>query len=108
MKINMLKVIRTITAVLEKTSPSLAKKLAIKLFFSPRASKQRLPDIPDLQKHWCEYVKTDGSTSKCQVYTAGTGPTVLLVHGWEGSAEKDHQSPQDTWRLDAAPGDWPR
>ena len=86
MKINMLKVIRTITAVLEKTSPSLAKKLAIKLFFSPRASKQRLPDIPDLQKHWCEYVKTDGSTSKCQVYTAGTGPTVLLVHGWEGSA----------------------
>ncbi|MEH6456514.1 MAG: alpha/beta fold hydrolase [Cocleimonas sp.] len=86
MKINMLKVIRTITAVLEKTSPALANKLAIKLFFSPRASKQKLPEIPDLQQHWCEYLKTDGSTSKCRVYTAGTGPTVLLVHGWEGSA----------------------
>lgn len=86
MKINMLKVIRTITAVLEKTSPALANKLAIKLFFSPRASKQKLPEIPDLQQHWSDYVKTDGSTSKCRVYTAGSGPTVLLVHGWEGSA----------------------
>jgi len=86
MSINMLKVIRTITAVLEKTSPTLANKLAIKLFFSPRASNQELPEIPDLQQHWCDYVKTDGSTSKCRVYTAGTGPTVLLVHGWEGSA----------------------
>ncbi len=61
MKINMLKVIRTITAVLEKTSPSLANKLAIKLFFSPRASKQRLPELPELQQHWCDYVKTDGN-----------------------------------------------
>jgi pimeloyl-ACP methyl ester carboxylesterase len=86
MKINLLKVIRTITAVLEKTSPALANKLAIKLFFSPRASKQKLPEIPDLQQHWCDYVKIDGSTSKCRVYMAGTGPTVLLVHGWEGSA----------------------
>lgn len=86
MKINMLKVIRTITAVLEKTSPALANKLAIKLFFSPRATKQKLPEIPGLQQHWCDYVKTDGSINKCRVYTAGTGPTVLLVHGWEDSA----------------------
>ena len=86
MKINMLKVIRTLNVVLEKTSPKLAKKLAIKLFFSPRATKQKLPDIPNLQQYWCDYVKTDGSASKCRVYTAGTGPTVLLVHGWEGSA----------------------
>ena len=86
MKINMLKVIRTSTSLLEKASPTLAKKLTIKLFFSPRSSKQKLPDIPNLQQHWCDYVKTDGSTSKCRVYTAGIGPTVLLVHGWEGSA----------------------
>lgn len=86
MKINILKVIRTLTSVLEKTSPSLAKKFAIKLFFSPRATKQKLPDIPNLHQHWCSYVKTDGSKSKCRVYSAGEGPTVLLVHGWEGSA----------------------
>lgn len=86
MKINMLNVIRTITAILEKTSPTLAKKLAIKLFFSPRSSKQKLPDIPYLQQHWCDYRKIDGTDSKCRVYSAGTGPTILLVHGWEGSA----------------------
>ncbi len=86
MKINILNVIRTITAILEKISPTLAKKLAIKLFFSPRPSKQKLPDIPGLQQHWCDYRKIDGSDSKCRVYSAGTGPTVLLVHGWESSA----------------------
>ena len=86
MKINMLNVIRTVTAILERTSPTLAKKLAIKLFFSPRTSKQKIPDIPGLQQHWCDYVKIDGSNSKCRFYSAGTGPTVLLVHGWESSA----------------------
>lgn len=86
MKINILKLIQTITAILEKTSPALANKWAVKLFFSPRTSKQRIPDLPSMQQSWCTYKKIDGRESKCRVYSAGTGPTVLLVHGWAGSA----------------------
>ena len=86
MKINLLKIIRAITITLETVSSTLARKWAIKLFFSPRTSRQRVPDIPGLEKHWYSYTRTDGSQSRCRVYTAGNGPSVLLVHGWEGSA----------------------
>lgn len=86
MNINILKLVQTITAVLEKTSPTLANKWAVKLFFSPRTSKQKTPDLPDMQQSWCTYKKSDGSQSKCRIYSAGKGPTVILVHGWAGSA----------------------
>lgn len=88
MKINMLNVIRGITSTLEKTSPTLAQKWAKKLFFSPRNSKQEIPDIPGLQQHWHTYTRTDGTKSKCRIYTAGNGPAVILVHGWESSASR--------------------
>lgn len=52
MKLNLLKIIRTITATLEKALPTLAQQWANKLFFSPRNPKQEIPDIPGLQQHW--------------------------------------------------------
>ncbi|MEE9351635.1 MAG: alpha/beta fold hydrolase, partial [Thiotrichaceae bacterium] len=82
----LLTTIRKITATLEWISPKLAARWANKLFFSPRSSKRKLPDIPNLQQSWLSYTKTSGDKDKCRVYTVGAGPVVLLVHGWEGSS----------------------
>ncbi len=82
----LLTAIRNITSILEFISPKLALSWTSKLFFSPRLSKKaRIPDIPYLQQSWLSYQKITGVVDKCKVYTAGNGPVVLLVHGWEGS-----------------------
>lgn len=86
MKSILLTTIRRITATLESVSPRLAHWWVSRLFFSPRTSRNKIPSIPDLEQRWLTYTKTDGALSKCQVYSAGTGPVVLLIHGWEGSA----------------------
>ena len=78
--------IRKITATLEMVSPRLALWWVSRLFFSPRSSRRELPDIPDLQQRWLSFEKTDGTQGECKVYSAGSGPVVLLIHGWEGSA----------------------
>jgi len=39
-----------------------------------------------MKTDWLDFTSTFGNSEKCNVYQAGSGPTVLLVHGWEGSA----------------------
>lgn len=86
MKFNLLSGIRKITALLERLSPSLASKWASRLFFSPRETQRRAPNIPNLKHHWQPYTKTSGAQSKVKVYTCGTGPGIMLLHGWEGAS----------------------
>ena len=85
MKSILLTTICGVTATLESVSPRLAHWWISWLFFSPRTSRRELPRIPGLQQRWLIYTKTNGARSKCRVYSAGTGPAVLLIHGWEGS-----------------------
>ncbi len=82
----MIKVIQKITRILEILSPRLAGWWATQLFMSPRSNRQRVPAIDDLQQTFLEYQTIHGKKGKCSVYTAGKGPAVLLVHGWEGTA----------------------
>ncbi len=86
MTLNLLTVIQVITHILEWLSPPLAARWARHLFFSPRTTQREIPRIPSLQLSWCHYVNSSGKPSQVRVYTAGTGPAVLLVHGWEGAA----------------------
>jgi len=90
MKAIVLFIFQTITKVLEILSPKLASAWANKLFFTPRRSakhsKPRLPQIANLQQHWHQYHNTQGVNNRCKVFSAGNGPVVLLVHGWEGTA----------------------
>jgi len=86
MKINLLETIRFITATLERLSPRIALWWVSRLFFSPRTSRREMPQLPDLEQRWLSFTAINGSQSKCKVYSTGTGPVVLLIHGWEGSA----------------------
>lgn len=86
MKINLLETIRTITATLERLSPHIALWWVSRLFFSPRISRREIPELPNLEQRWLSFTAINGAQSKCKVYSTGTGPVVLLIHGWEGSA----------------------
>ena len=82
----MIKVIQRITRTLEILSPRLAGWWACQLFMSPRSNRQRMPAIEGLQQACLDYQTIHDKKGKCSVYTAGKGPAVLLVHGWEGTA----------------------
>ncbi len=86
MKINLSGTIRFITATLERLSPRIALWWASRLFFSPRTSQRKIPELPNLEQRWLSFTAINGTQSKCKVYSTGTGPVVLLIHGWEGSA----------------------
>jgi len=86
MKINLLETIRFTTATLERISPRMALWWVSRLFFSPRRGRREMPELPNLEQRWLSFTAIDGSQSKCRIYSSGTGPVVLLIHGWEGSA----------------------
>jgi len=86
MKINLLGTIRFMTAVLERLSPRIALWWVSRLFFSPRTTQRKIPALPDLEQRWLSFTTSNGTPGKCKVYATGTGPVVLLIHGWEGSA----------------------
>lgn len=82
----MIKVIQKITRTLEILSPPLAGWWACQLFMSPRSNRQRMPVIDGLKQTFLDYQTIHGKKGKCSVYSAGAGPAILLVHGWEGTA----------------------
>ncbi|MBL4659281.1 MAG: alpha/beta fold hydrolase [Alcanivoracaceae bacterium] len=86
MKTIILKTIRFITKSLETISGHLAGVWASKLFFSPRKKHTYSLNLANMKTDWVDFTSTFGYSERCKVYQAGTGPTVLLVHGWEGSA----------------------
>jgi len=86
MTINLLGMIRTITAMLERLSPRVSLWWVSRLFFSPRTTRREMPELPNLEQCWLSFTTTDAAQSRCKVYSAGTGPVVLFIHGWESSA----------------------
>jgi pimeloyl-ACP methyl ester carboxylesterase len=81
-----LKSIRIITISLEMISTKLAGAWASKLFFSPMRKHKNTLKLENMKVNWIDFTSTFGDSLRCKVYQAGSGPTVLLVHGWEGSA----------------------
>lgn len=71
---------------LAAAAPSLADRVVVRLFSTPR----RRPAAPlaggyDLAAHTPWWIAS--GDERLAVYSAGTGPTVLLAHGWEGTAQ---------------------
>ena len=72
---------------LSKVAPKLAALWLERIFITPRKFAR-----PEREIHWMagadtRWVTIDGGT-KVPVYTWGTGPTVLLVHGMSGRASQ--------------------
>lgn len=86
MKSIILTTIKKMTKVFEWLSPGLAGWWVSRLFFSPSTTRRTAPDIKQLRQDSLSFETMEGTQSQCQVYSAGSGPAVLLVHGWEGSA----------------------
>jgi pimeloyl-ACP methyl ester carboxylesterase len=74
------------TKSLEAISGHLAGVWASKLFFSPRKKHKNSLNLTNMKTDWVDFTSTFGHSQRCKIYQAGIGPTVLLVHGWEGSA----------------------
>jgi pimeloyl-ACP methyl ester carboxylesterase len=69
--------LRTLSVV----APSLVERLVVDRFTTPSRARRSVDDAP-LGEPW--YVYSEGE--RIAVYTAGDGPRVLFVHGWEGAA----------------------
>src|SRR5512140_1573256 len=63
-------------------APGLAEEQALKLWGTPVRSS-REPQSPGLTGH---KFRVEGKSGRLWVWDFGVGPTVLLVHGWSGSA----------------------
>jgi pimeloyl-ACP methyl ester carboxylesterase len=78
------RVARTALRLLDAVAPSAAVRLAAQLFVRPqRQGAPPVPEVPSLANH-CFTVRYDGPD--LAVWDWGDGPTVLLTHGWNGSA----------------------
>jgi esterase/lipase len=78
----LLKVVRWVFPRLESISPSLAHRYFVKIFFTPlryAIPEKERPLLLDAEKF---HVGIPGK--KIQCYSWGTGPIILLVHGWAG------------------------
>ncbi len=78
--------VKLITKSLEMLSDKWAGIWINKLFFSPHRKHKHTLSLNNMHTQWMDFDSTFGESLRCKVYSAGAGPTVLLVHGWEGSA----------------------
>jgi pimeloyl-ACP methyl ester carboxylesterase len=75
---------RTALGLLDAVAPAAAVRLAAQLFVRPqRPGEPPIPEVPSLTNHRFT-VRYDGPD--LAVWDWGDGPTVLLTHGWNGSA----------------------
>jgi len=65
-------------------APSLARRLARRLFFAPGTTRQRPEDLQRLAS--AEAFTLEGRFGSVAGWAWGAGPVVLLVHGWGGYA----------------------
>jgi pimeloyl-ACP methyl ester carboxylesterase len=70
-------------ATLARAAPRAAERQAAFLFCLPRRLKH--PDVPRVPARAREQ-RVDAGSKAIASWTWGTGPRVLLAHGWEGSA----------------------
>ncbi len=69
--------------LLHAVSPSVAVNLAARLFLRPNRHRARPPAPRGIEGHRFEIAVPGGSVA---AWDFGEGPTVLLAHGWSGSA----------------------
>ncbi len=79
-----LRVIRGWFAFLSATAPRLAEWHATRLFFTPQRRGRRGPGAIAGMEGMAFHVVVDGKQVACWSY--GSGPMVLMVHGWGGCA----------------------
>lgn len=80
----MLKVIQRVYPVVEKVFPSLAHRFFITVFFTP--INYGVPEKEKPVENDAEKFTIVVNGKKIQCYAWGSGPVVLLVHGWAGRA----------------------
>lgn len=78
-----LSLLRGALGVLSHTSPDIASRVAADLFMKPRRYAQPPRERESLADATPFEVKL-GATLAVQAWRWGSGPAVLLVHGWEG------------------------
>jgi pimeloyl-ACP methyl ester carboxylesterase len=83
-----LKMVRTFYPITEFLFPWLARKWALKLFFTPF----RFPLNPEERKFVdsCEVYKLPVQDINIKVYAKGSGPVIICQHGWSGCAAQLH------------------
>ena len=81
-----LKVISWLYPKVEKTFPSLAHRYFIHLFFSP--FRYPVPEKEREVEQQAERSTVIVDGKKIQVYGWGSGPIILLVHGWAGRSSQ--------------------
>ena len=80
----LLKIVRWFFPKVEKVAPSLAHRYFIKIFFTPL--RYPIPDKEKVVAQRADQFTIEVLEKKIQCYSWGTGPAVLLVHGWAGRA----------------------
>lgn len=80
----LLKIVQWIYPRLEKTFPRLAHRFFITIFFSPL--NYSVPEKEKAIEKQAEKFWLESGGRKIQCYSWGSGPVVLLVHGWAGRA----------------------
>src|SRR6266550_1681297 len=66
------------TGILDAVAPAVAQRLVFDRFATPF----RRPTVPDLHR----FTLADEGPSELTIWDSGDGRTVLLIHGWSGSA----------------------
>ncbi|MBT1696291.1 alpha/beta hydrolase [Fulvivirgaceae bacterium PWU4] len=80
----LLKIVRWFFPKVEKVAPFLAHRYFIKIFFTPL--RYPLPDKEKVVAQRADLFTIEVLGKQIQCYSWGTGPVVLLVHGWAGRA----------------------
>lgn len=75
---------RFVFRLLDTAAPGIAAKGAYKLFITPRSRHQSTRD--QIVMDSAEILHATYTEGSLVGYAWGQGPTILLVHGWEGSA----------------------
>ena len=90
-------IVRFFYPLLERVSPRLAHRWAIKRFFTPlRTSFQKGEKFLLSSAHKSEIFIND---KKVTLYRWGKGPTVFMQHGWAGKALRCGSRCPCTWKF---------
>ena len=82
------RVLHTFFDLLWTTTPALTKRIAKRLFFKPSNYKTTPLENYYLKKGRPFEISVNGKTVKCWKW--GTGPSILLAHGWNGRGIQLH------------------
>lgn len=78
-----IKLIKLLFAILDLIAPGHAARRAVAIFYAPRKFPAAKWEAAALSSGIAEELEFDGEILDATVWEAG-GPTILLVHGWEG------------------------